>query len=378
MSNLNNFLFRQVNGRLILDGVLRVCWGIENSIRLKEFDDKRVIAATTSTTKAATRTAARSRNTPGAAAAARAERDRKCRSMQVSIRPLLQAAASPKEVGLEVESAVQDAGPKSEETAAAAVNGVNGDSEKEDVEKEEEGGKVEEKKSPLRLKMPSKSDCNANGTDDDHTSDNGNTNDKTESSIDDDRINNNNKELNDLGSTTERRGSLDIPPNIASERFSSAARTDRRHRTLPTASKNKSKKSYKKSVSFARSNKDVEDDSPSTAPALSNEEELNKRLSWPFALPLAPSKKNCLDLPAEVEGDTTVERMRGERKEWGEEKESGLANGQEEEEEDRQPKSLQPKLEGGGGFQEDKVIIGKNTLVWWPSRRSFNYHKHRT
>ncbi len=358
MSNLNNFLSRQVNGRLILDGVLRVCWGIENSIRLKEFDDKRVIAATTTTTTATTRTAARSRNTPGAAAAARAERDRKCKSMQVSIRPLLQAAASPKEVGLEVESAAKDAGTKSEETAAAAVNGVNGDSEKEEVEKEEEDGQVEEKKSPLRLKMPSKSDCHANGTDDDHSSDNGNTNNnKTESSVDDDRINNNNnKELNDLG-TTERRGSLDIPPNIASERFSSAARTDRRHRTLPTASKNKSKKSYKKSVSFARSNKDVEEDSPSTAPALSNEEELNKRLSWPFALPLAPSKRNCLDLPAEVEGDTTVERMRGERKEWGEEKESGLANGQEEEEEeDRQPKSLPPKLEGGGGgFQEDKV-----------------------
>ncbi len=347
-----------MNGRLILDGVLRVCWGIENSIRLKEFDDKRVIvAATTTTTKAATRAAARPRKTPGAAsAAARAERDRKCRSMQVSIRPLLQAAAGPEEVGVEVESAVRDAGPKSEETAAAAVNGVNGDSEKGEVEKEEDDGKVEEKKTPLRLKMPSKSDCNANGTDDDHTSDNGNTNNnKTESSIDDDRINNNDEKGNDLDGA-KRRGSLDIPPNIASERFSSAARTDRRHRTLPTASKNKNKKSYKKSVSFARSDKD-EDDSPSTAPALSNEEELNKRLSWPFALPLAPSKKKCLDLPAEVEGDTTVERMRGERKEWGEEKESGLANGQEEEEEeDRQPKSLPPKLEGGGGgFQEDKV-----------------------
>ncbi len=355
-----------MNGRLILDGVLRVCWGIENSIRLKEFDDKRVIAATTTTTKAATRTAARPRKTPGAAsAAARAERDRKCRSMQVSIRPLLQAAAGPEGIGLEVESAAQDAGTKSEETAAAAVNGVNGDSEEEELEKEEEDGKVEEKKSPLRLKMPSKSDCNANGTDDDHSSDNGNTNNnETESSIADDRINNNNnKELNDLGSTTERRGSLDIPPDIASERFSSAARMDRRHRTLPTASKNKNKKSYKKSVSFATSNKDVEEDSPSTAPALSNEEELKKRLSWPFALPLAPSKKNCLDLPAEVEGDTTVERMRGERKEWGEEKESGLANGQEEEEEeeDRQPKSLPPKLEGGGGFQEDKV----STAVGW-------------
>ncbi len=35
---------REVNGRLVLSGVLRVYWGIENSIRLREFDDRRPIA----------------------------------------------------------------------------------------------------------------------------------------------------------------------------------------------------------------------------------------------------------------------------------------------------------------------------------------------
>ena len=34
----------QVNGRLVLEGVLRICWGVEHSIRIKEFDDKRLIA----------------------------------------------------------------------------------------------------------------------------------------------------------------------------------------------------------------------------------------------------------------------------------------------------------------------------------------------
>jgi hypothetical protein len=33
-----------VNGRLVLEGVLRICWGVEHSIRIKEFDDKRLIA----------------------------------------------------------------------------------------------------------------------------------------------------------------------------------------------------------------------------------------------------------------------------------------------------------------------------------------------
>ena len=34
----------QVNGRLVLEGVLRICWGVEHSIRIKEFDDKRLIS----------------------------------------------------------------------------------------------------------------------------------------------------------------------------------------------------------------------------------------------------------------------------------------------------------------------------------------------
>ena len=53
----------QVNGRLVLEGVLRVHWGVENSIRLREFDDKRVIAA---------------RKTKNDA---KADRDRKCVSL---------------------------------------------------------------------------------------------------------------------------------------------------------------------------------------------------------------------------------------------------------------------------------------------------------
>ena len=37
-------MFVKVNGRLVLEGVLRICWGVEHSIRIKEFDDKRLIA----------------------------------------------------------------------------------------------------------------------------------------------------------------------------------------------------------------------------------------------------------------------------------------------------------------------------------------------
>ena len=36
---------REVNGRLVLEGVVRVYWGVEHSIRIKEFDDQRPIAA---------------------------------------------------------------------------------------------------------------------------------------------------------------------------------------------------------------------------------------------------------------------------------------------------------------------------------------------
>ena len=35
---------REVNGRLVMEGVLRVYWGVDHSIRLREYDDKRVIA----------------------------------------------------------------------------------------------------------------------------------------------------------------------------------------------------------------------------------------------------------------------------------------------------------------------------------------------
>ena len=33
---------REVNGRLILEGIIKVYWGTEASIRLKEFDDTRL------------------------------------------------------------------------------------------------------------------------------------------------------------------------------------------------------------------------------------------------------------------------------------------------------------------------------------------------
>lgn len=42
---------REVNGRLVLEGVLRVYWGVEHSIRIKEFDDKRPIAGAVSGSK---------------------------------------------------------------------------------------------------------------------------------------------------------------------------------------------------------------------------------------------------------------------------------------------------------------------------------------
>ena len=34
---------RQVNGRLVLEGVLRIYWGTDHSIRLKQYEDNRVI-----------------------------------------------------------------------------------------------------------------------------------------------------------------------------------------------------------------------------------------------------------------------------------------------------------------------------------------------
>ena len=59
--------YREVNSRLILEGVLKVYWGVDSSIRLKEFDDKRIIAA-----KKLEAAAAKSR---------REERDRKAMSL---------------------------------------------------------------------------------------------------------------------------------------------------------------------------------------------------------------------------------------------------------------------------------------------------------
>jgi Ras association domain-containing protein 2/4 len=34
---------RNVNGRLVLEGALRICWGVMNMIHLKEDDDQRVL-----------------------------------------------------------------------------------------------------------------------------------------------------------------------------------------------------------------------------------------------------------------------------------------------------------------------------------------------
>ena len=56
---------REVNGRLVLAGVLRIFWGIDRSIRLREFDDKRPIAT-------------------AAAARVREERDRKAASVAMA------------------------------------------------------------------------------------------------------------------------------------------------------------------------------------------------------------------------------------------------------------------------------------------------------
>lgn len=39
-----DLVHREVNSRLVLEGVLRVYWGVDTSIRLREFDDKRIIA----------------------------------------------------------------------------------------------------------------------------------------------------------------------------------------------------------------------------------------------------------------------------------------------------------------------------------------------
>ena len=41
---------REVNGRLVLEGVLKLYWGIHSSIQLKEDDDQR-LPVSTSTTK---------------------------------------------------------------------------------------------------------------------------------------------------------------------------------------------------------------------------------------------------------------------------------------------------------------------------------------
>lgn len=64
---------REVNGRLVLAGVLRIFWGIDHSIRLREFDDTRPITTAT--------------------AARRKERDRKAVSVMADVngagRPLL-------------------------------------------------------------------------------------------------------------------------------------------------------------------------------------------------------------------------------------------------------------------------------------------------
>ena len=57
---------REVNGRLVLAGVLRIFWGIDHSIRLREFDDKRIITTAT-------------------AARVRKERDRKAVSVMADI-----------------------------------------------------------------------------------------------------------------------------------------------------------------------------------------------------------------------------------------------------------------------------------------------------
>ena len=37
---------REVNGRLILEGIIKVYWGTEASVRLKEFDDTRLSSNT--------------------------------------------------------------------------------------------------------------------------------------------------------------------------------------------------------------------------------------------------------------------------------------------------------------------------------------------
>ena len=39
----NQISSREVNGRFVLEGIIKVYWGTEASVRLKEFDDTRVI-----------------------------------------------------------------------------------------------------------------------------------------------------------------------------------------------------------------------------------------------------------------------------------------------------------------------------------------------
>ena len=40
----NQISSREVNGRLVLEGIIKVYWGTEASVRLKEWDDARVIS----------------------------------------------------------------------------------------------------------------------------------------------------------------------------------------------------------------------------------------------------------------------------------------------------------------------------------------------
>ena len=40
----NQISWREVNGRLVLEGIIKVYWGTEASVRLKEWDDARVIS----------------------------------------------------------------------------------------------------------------------------------------------------------------------------------------------------------------------------------------------------------------------------------------------------------------------------------------------
>lgn len=39
-----DFVFFQVNGRLVIEGALRIYWGVNTTIHLKEEDDSRMMA----------------------------------------------------------------------------------------------------------------------------------------------------------------------------------------------------------------------------------------------------------------------------------------------------------------------------------------------